>query len=387
MLVVSYDPALIALSVLVAIQGGYVSLQLARRVAELQGVRQKGMLALAAVTLGGGIWAMHFIGMLALSLPVAINYDILLTLISFLVAILVTGIGLYIASYGPLTRWRLYGAGLFMGLGISTMHYIGMAAVRSNCVISYSPSLVAASVAVGIAASTLALWLAFTPRVGWHAMAGAVIMGLAISGMHYTAMAAATFLSVEGLAALSAPALSQSLLAIVVAVATFIISGFFLLIVLPARPREGDAAARAAPGVGPSEAGSDAPDAATDPLQLGRGNGARPAAGVRLPVEKNGRTILLDAEQIFAIKAEAHYSRVFDGQDDYFCSQSLSDLQRRLDPEVFIRVHRSHIVNIRHARAFEKEREHGVIHLDGPSSHRVPVSRNNLPKLRAALGI
>ena len=371
-MLVTYDPALIALSILVAIQGGYVSLQLACRLPQLHGARKKWVLAVAAIALGGGIWAMHFIGMLALQLPVAINYDVLLTLVSFLVSILVTGIGLYIAGTGRLTPPRLLSAGLFMGLGISIMHYVGMAAVRANCIIDYSPPLVALSVAVGITASTLALWLAFTPRIGRRTMMGAVIMGLAISGMHYTAMAAATFLPADVLLALSAPALSQPLLAIVVAVATFLISGFFLLGVLPDRPREGPAqvpnAARAAP----------------DPTDIAQ---SRAPTLDRLPVEKNGQTIFLEPDQVYSIKAEAHYSRVFDGTEDYFCSRSLSDLQDQLDPRLFIRVHRSHIVNIRHARAFEKEREQGLIHLNCDSGLSVPVSRKNLPKLRAALGI
>jgi len=253
-----------------------------------------------------------------------------------------------------------------------------MAAVRANCIIDYSPPLVALSVAVGITASTLALWLAFTPRIGWRTMMGAVIMGLAISGMHYTAMAAATFLPVDVLLALSAPALSQPLLAIVVAVATFLISGFFLLGVLPDRPRPGvvreaKPASPASPALSAAE-----PKAHAEALA---------PALERLAVEKNGRTIFLEPNQIFSIKAEAHYSRVFDGTEDYFCSRSLLDLQDQLDPRLFIRVHRSHIVNIRHARAFEKEREQGLIHLNCDSGLSVPVSRKNLPKLRAALGI
>ena len=372
----TYDPALIALSILVAIQGGYVSLQLACRLPRLQGARHKAMLATAAIALGGGIWAMHFIGMLALQLPVTVNYDVLLTLVSFLLSILVTGIGLYIASYGRLTPVRLLSAGLFMGLGISIMHYVGMAAVRANCVIDYSPPLVALSIAVGIAAATLALWLAFTPRIGWRTFAGAVILGLAISGMHYTAMAAATFLPVDVLISLSAPALSQPLLAIVVAVVTFLISGFFLLVVLPERPQPANQATAATVPI-PDQAAVESLDEA----------GSKTPALERLAVEKNGRTIFLQPEQIFAIKAEAHYSQVFDGQDLYFCSQSLSALQEQLDPQIFVRVHRSHIVNIQRARAFEREREQGLIHLDCESDHCVPVSRKNLPKLRAGLGM
>ena len=151
---------------------------------------------------------MHFIGMLAVKLPISVNYDVLLTLVSALVAVLVVGLGVFVASFGKLTLSRLATGGALMGAGISTMHYIGMSAIRANCVVSYAPPLVVASIVVGMAASTLALWLAFSPDRKPHVMAGAAAPGLAISGMHYTAMAAASFLPVEVLVEISGPALS-----------------------------------------------------------------------------------------------------------------------------------------------------------------------------------
>ena len=167
-MVATYDPLLILLSVVIAILGSYTGLRLARRLTSKRGPVRKALLSAAAVTIGGGIWSMHFVGMLALSLPVVVSYDVLLTLVSALVSILVTGVGLFLASYGAPTGRRLSAAGLFMGLGISSMHYIGLAAVRANCVIDYSPVLVAASIAIGIAAATLALWLAFRPQGAWQ---------------------------------------------------------------------------------------------------------------------------------------------------------------------------------------------------------------------------
>ena len=371
-MIVSYDPLLVALSILIACSGAYAGLQLARRIEPRRGPARKVMLSAAAVTLGCGIWSMHFVGMLALSLPVAISYDILLTLVSALVGILFTGLGLYIASYGALTPRRLALAGLLMGLGISTMHYVGMAAVRANCVISYAPPLVAASVAVGIAASSLALWLAFAPRRPWHSVAGATVMGLAISGMHYTAMAAASFLPVEVLIESATPALSPYLLAIVVAVAAFLIFGFALLIALPEVPAR-DRAAEAVPEPNP--------EASPVPAPVGE------PRLTRLPVQRNKTTLLLDLEEIVSIQADAHYTRVNDGRQSYFCAFSLSELESRLDPNRFLRVHRSHIVNLKHARAFERHKEQGLIRLDGADSPGVPVSRRNVPKLETALGM
>ncbi len=371
---VAYGPALLALSVVIAIQGGYVSLSLARQLAQTAGSRRKALLAASAASLGVGIWAMHFIGMLAVKLPISVNYDVLLTLISALVAVLVVGLGVFVASFGRLTLPRLAAGGLLMGAGISIMHYIGMSAIRANCVVSYAPPLVAASIVVGVAASALALWLAFSSERKPHVMAGAGVLGIAISGMHYTAMAAASFLPVEVLVAISAPALSLDLLAIVVAITAFVISGFFLLVLLPerlARPR----------GSAPHQ--QPAAEALDHPADLASGAPAER----KIPVTCNGTTRFLAADQIYAVRADAHYSRVFDGHDSYFCNLSISELEARLDPERFVRVHRSHIVNIAHAAALRKVQDRGVIELDGQVQHAVPVSRKKMPILREVLGL
>ena len=374
----TYDPLLIALSIVIAIVGAYAGLQLAQRLRPKSGVPRKVLLSTAALTIGGGIWSMHFVGMLALSLPVTINYDVLLTLVSALVSILVTGLGLFVASYGALTLPRLALAGLLMGLGISCMHYIGMAAVRANCVISYNAALVIASVLIGIAASALALWLAFRRRTLSQTLLGATVLGLAIAGMHYTAMAAATLLPAEALVTYAAPALSPHLMAIVIAVAAFLLFGFALLVALPDRPEGPAPAIESASPTRPE----DAPNPAAPPPAA-----LLPASLLKVPVVRNKATVLLDPEDIVSIQAESHYTRVHDGNQSYFCSHSLSELEARLDPAMFLRVHRSHIVNLRHAKSFERRREQGVITLDGADEPAVPVSRRNVPRLRAALGL
>ena len=236
-MVVTYDPLLVTLSVVIAILGSYTGLRLAQRLVAESGPVRKVFLSGAAVTIGGGIWSMHFVGMLAARLPVPITYDVLLTLISALVAILVTGLGLFIASFGALTLRKLAAAGLLMGLGISTMHYVGMAAVRANAVMDYAGVLVILSVLIGICASALALWLAFSRLGRWQTVAAAVVMALAISGMHYTAMAAMSLSTATVIVDYAAPVLSPHLLAMVVAVTAFLIFGFTLLIALPDRPK------------------------------------------------------------------------------------------------------------------------------------------------------
>ncbi len=387
---VTYDPAIIALSVVIAIQGGYVSLMLARQLASLglgpdgwaTAGQRKALLAASALALGVGIWAMHFIGMLAVKLPVAVNYDLLWTLVSALVCILVVGLGVFVASFGRLTPKRLAGAGLLMGAGIAMMHYVGMSALRANCIVSYSPALVAASFAVAVAASGLALWLAFSPTHRPHLMAGAACMGLAISGMHYTGMAAATFLPAEDLVAISAPVLSLDLLAIVVAVTAFVICGLFLLVLLPngldrkAEQLEESAVEQKHTLVASREGGGEEAES-LEPK----------AAPQRIPVNRNGTTRLLTPQEIYAVHADAHYTYVFDGQETHFCNLSISEIESRLDPKTFLRVHRSHIVNVAHAAALKRVRDQGLLELDCAERHQVPVSRSRLPKLRAALGI
>lgn len=98
-------------------------------------------------------------------------------------------------------------------------------------------------------------------------------------------------------------------------------------------------------------------------------------------------TLLLDLGDVVSIQAEAHYTRVYDGKESYFCSISLSELENRLDPAAFLRVHRSHIVNLQHAKALERRKEQSLIRLDAASAPRVPVSRRNVSKLRTALGL
>ena len=386
---VTYDPAIIALSVVIAVQGGYVSLMLARRLASLgqapgglggSAGRRKALLAASALALGVGIWAMHFIGMLAVKLPIAVTYDLLWTLVSALVCILVVGLGVFVASFGRLTPKRLAGAGLLMGTGIAMMHYVGMSALRANCIVSYSPLLVAASFGVAVAAAGLALWLAFSPTHRPHLMAGAVCMGLAISGMHYTGMAAATFLPVEDLVAISAPVLSLELLAIVVAVTAFVICGLFLLVLLPDRLDERAAEQECETPLPPSLA-------ATPPGEREEEAPAPPGSPGRIPVNRNGATRLLVPQEIYAVHADAHYTYVFDGVETYFCNLSISEIEARLDPATFLRVHRSHIVNVAHAAALKRVRDQGLLELDCATRHAVPVSRSRLPKLRAALGI
>jgi NO-binding membrane sensor protein with MHYT domain len=189
----TYDPYLVALSILVASFASYTALDLGERVPLAQGPTHRIWLAAAALTMGGGIWSMHFVAMLAFVMPMPMSYDVGLTVLSLMLAILAAGAGFYVIGRPGVSRPRLVLSGVFMGLAISGMHYTGMAAMRGPAELSYDRLWAALSVIIAIGAATAALWLAFRTTGSGHKLAAGIVMGLAISGMHYTAMRAAVF--------------------------------------------------------------------------------------------------------------------------------------------------------------------------------------------------
>ncbi|MFD0148871.1 MHYT domain-containing protein [Streptomyces sp. NPDC055721] len=153
--------------------------------------RKPGWLALGAASIGCGIWTMHFIAMLGFQVrETTISYDASLTFLSLLVAVLVVGVGVFIVGYLGARPAPLLVAGVFTGLGVAGMHYLGMAAMRMKGQLGYAPAVVVVSVLIAVVAATAALWAAVSIR-GFRASLGAsVVMGVAVTGMHYTGMAA-----------------------------------------------------------------------------------------------------------------------------------------------------------------------------------------------------
>ncbi|QKJ36470.1 MULTISPECIES: putative bifunctional diguanylate cyclase/phosphodiesterase [Pseudomonas] len=198
MLIGSYSPALVSISLFVAVLASYTALDMTGRIATTQGRAAHWWMAGGSLAMGVGVWSMHFIGMLAFTLPVELGYDVSITALSLLTAILSCGFALWLVSQPQLPAWQLAFGALIMGAGISAMHYTGMAALRMQPGIDYDPSLFGASLVIAVGASAAALWIAFRlrqniPHVRLARACAAVVMGLAIVGMHYTGMAAARF--------------------------------------------------------------------------------------------------------------------------------------------------------------------------------------------------
>src|SRR5580700_7005322 len=231
---VSYETWLVLLSIVMAIQGAYVGLSLAVQIGEATGMRRRLLLAGAAFSLAVAIWTMHFVGMLAARMPFPVDYLVFPTLLSFLICVIVVGAAVFAANAGPLTPVRLAAAAVFMGLGIVSMHYTGMTALHASAHMMHAPAFVAGSIAIAIAASGLALWLANGRGGRPPPLLSAAALGIAIAGMHCTAMAGMTIFP-HPTPASGAPAISSDLLAIVVAIVAFLVSGIFLLALVPDR--------------------------------------------------------------------------------------------------------------------------------------------------------
>src|SRR5712675_1735448 len=183
-------------------------------------------------------WWMHFVAMLAFIMPTPVSYDIGLTTLSLMVAIFVTGGGFYVISRKSASLLRLVFSGIFMGLGIVAMHYTGMAAMRGHAEPSYDRIYVALSIIIAIGASTAAVWFASRTTDLGQKVVAAVVMGLAISGMHYTAMRAAIFTAYGPVHETRVDAsLDQANLALAVAGITFVILAFVSIASLSEKKR------------------------------------------------------------------------------------------------------------------------------------------------------
>lgn len=398
-----HDPYLVFASVLVAILGGYTGFGLATRIRGTPGLTRRLLLASAAGFLAVGIWTMHFIGMLAAPIPADAGYLVLPTFISFLICALVVGVSIYFVSVGEPSQSRITASALLMGIGIVSMHYVGIHGLAGSFHIEHDDKTVilAALIAVGTAYGALRVYLA--RHDGMVLALSAIAFGIAVSGMHYTAMYGMHFIPNadgvghdmgmgHGLVA------SSQVLALVVAFLFFIIVAGFLLFLVP-EPRQrlanGETAFAPMPAV--ANVAAQSVPAEQEPVErVPPHASAAPLAGLgqpkrtpvsRVPVEGAEGTHFVDAGDIRSIRADAHYTHVHDGARARLCAWSISEAEAQLCPDIFMRVHRSHIVSLRHIGLIRKEGDGAVVELEGATPHLVPVSRAKIPELKARLGL
>ncbi|TWO64445.1 histidine kinase [Caenimonas sedimenti] len=191
----SYAPSLVALSFVIAVVGAFVALtasagivRAGRRISVFNAVT-------SGTALGGiGVWAMHFVGMLSLRVDMAVSYALPETLVSLIAAVGCSAMALLWVARGPDSLARMLGAGVLLGLGVSAMHYLGMAGMRFGGFLQWSWPLVAASIVIAVLAATAALWLAFAVRSLQARLLASVLMATAVCAMHYTGMEAGSFI-------------------------------------------------------------------------------------------------------------------------------------------------------------------------------------------------
>jgi two-component system, sensor histidine kinase and response regulator len=240
----AYDPRLVAISVLIAILAAFVAISISSRIVASTSRRGRWAWASAgAFSMGGGIWAMHFIGMLAFSLPCGISYDPVGTLLSMIPGILASGVALqFISRTTEPSPTRLFVGAVLMGAGIGAMHYSGMVAVRSEALLRYEPGLVAVSVIVAVVLAFISLEIRFRLRRYWSSdtlatLFAAVVMGLAVAGMHYTAMQASVFFPVPNDQAIG-EVLPTTLMALLITVISVLIAAVAIVASIAGRQSE-----------------------------------------------------------------------------------------------------------------------------------------------------
>ena len=228
----AFKPWLVVLSISIAIFASFMAMNVASQAKHIRSTFwRQFMLVVGSITLGGGVWSMHFIGMLAFDLCMPINYGVQLTLISVLPSIFASWITLNIITREKVTKWQLIIGGILVGLGIGTMHYIGMAAMEVSALLRYDLTMFGLSIIVAAVLAILSLWVYTRLRTGRFSYLGStkismlasVFMGFAIAGMHYTGMAAARFVRPSGFEFTEQTAEISKYLAASVTIATILI--------------------------------------------------------------------------------------------------------------------------------------------------------------------
>jgi NO-binding membrane sensor protein with MHYT domain len=368
MLEASHSALLVAASFAVSLLAAFTGLSLTRGLSALSLPARKAMVSMAAVALGGGIWSMHFVAMLGLRLPVPHFYDPLITLMSALVAILMTGLALLLLHFRTRSPPVLVAAGTLMGTGVAAMHYLGMSGMEL-CRPVYSVLGVAVALLASVALGVAAIWIAYGDRTRRNILLGTLVFGVSVVAVHFLAMAGTGFV-VDAAPGNTGPMVDNGALALVVTLAAFLICGGFLL--------------TSATFFGPQPVAVAPGPAGPAPQPLDRG--AR-AAG-QVPFERHGRTAFIAPDRIAAIRAEGHYTILYAEGQKLFCPWSISKARTRLPDAQFTQVHRSYLVNPRFVTGFERRKDNGVIYFEGTEGlDKVPVSRARLAEIRTRLGL
>lgn len=360
-LVVTHSGFLIAMSGIVALVAGFTGLSLTRDLAEKPMFQKKASIALAAVALGGGIWAMHFVAMLGLKLPILFYYDAAITLVSALSAILLVGAALILLHFTERTPFVISLAGAIVGVGILVMHYIGMAGLEL-CRAVYTTSGVVYSSVVALGLCITAFWIAYGKRTNRNIVLGTICFAVAVCAVHFLAISETNFVQEPNIAEFG-PAMSNETLALGVIFFSFVIFGACLWV----------SVTYLVTPTAEAESTPKAPPPATAP-------------DLQIPCEIDGNKVFIRPQDVSFVRADGHYTQIYTRDDRLFCVWPITAASKRLVPLGFLQTHRSYLVNPGRVARFERTKDKGRCLFDGGDIPPAPVSRSKLKTVQDVLG-
>ena len=408
-------------SVAVSIVAAITALAMMNDLRKLPGSKRKAVIVMSAFVMGGGIWSMHFLAMLALRFDVPIHYDLLQTLSSGLIAILVVGFALLLLHFRTRNETTLNTAGLALGVGIVAMHFVGMLGMR-GVIPEFSGLAIAAALVVALVTGVAAVRVSYGARSRQNIVKGGIMFGLSIVIVHHTAMLGTHFTVDPDYNELTL-ALEQGTLAIAVTVAAFVICGSFLLAAstfVPTAAVDAAQAADAEPAIDAEKSqASEARTPAADSVQVAAAAHAhaptpdpapasesgstadaepdeiddqeRQWAGsqpVKIPYEEHKQISFVPSDEVATIRADGRYTQLYTRNGVKFCPWSITEAEKKLSDARFYRSHRSYLINIQAITGFEKNRDAGICRCDGYAQlGAVPVSRARVGDLLQELGL
>lgn len=360
---VHHNGFLIAMSCVVALVAGFTGLSLTRDLSEKPMFQKKASVALASVALGGGIWAMHFVAMLGLQMPILFFYDAAITLVSALSAILIVGSALILMHFTTRTPTIITLAGGIVGVGILVMHYIGMAGLEM-CRAVYTPSGVFFSSIAAIGLCILAFWVAYGQRTNRNIVLGTFCFAIAVASVHFLAMAGTNFVAAPDVAEFG-PSMSNETLALGVIFFSFVIFGACLWVSVTYLVAPRDTELTPANESTPPEADK--------------------MVGLQVPCERDGAKVFVRSSDVLFVRADGHYTQVYTQHERLFCAWPITQASNRLLPVGFLQTHRSYLVNPSRITRFERTKDKGRCIFDGADMPPAPVSRSKLKTIQDAL--
>ena len=360
----SHNQTLVVVALVLAVVSGFTGFTLTHNLSAKTLLQRKISVSMAAVALGGGIWSMHFVAILGLSLPVMVFYDAAITLASALVAILVVAVALMILHFFVRTSLTIVLAGCIVGAGILLMHYIGMAGLQLCKPIYTVQGLILSSI-VAFLSSVVAFWVAYSERNNRNILLATLCFGIAVVSVHFIAILNTSFVEVSDSSEFG-PLISNEALAVIVVLTSFIILCLFLWV----------SATFLSPQISAAKIIDDKKEGSDVITRISQQH---------IPCERDGLKVFIALRDVLAIRADGHYSQVYTEREKYFCVWPITEVDRRLERSGFIKVHRSYIVNPDRVDRFERSKDKGFCVFCSPVATKIPVSRSKLKEAQAAI--